>query len=251
MDYLRNLTSTQHLLVAVVEALQSYSLTPKTGTSAADQTAEPVNESSDRHSDHQQTYQVPKGKFKTQIHPTSFIQKARYTNGGTHFFLVAGIKRAGELQSSDRDKMIILTRPVKDERGNFEESEVTTNPEENEGPDAALDLGTDFAKRPEERAKQFKATVESLKADLAGRSRPLTERSSMQEGLVSFGEELVAVYTQAKAMTEGQLRVAINAARIRYLDTLSLKMLEVLFKDDAEVDMIAMAIVHKKRTETS
>lgn len=91
MDYLWNSVSTQHLLVAVVEALQSYSITPETATSAAAKTAksasdetsdqqpktstsgsanssrEAVSNSGDHHSDGQENQKAANGMSKTQI----------------------------------------------------------------------------------------------------------------------------------------------------------------------------------------
>lgn len=49
-------------------------------------------------------------------------------------------------------------------------------------------------------------------------------------------------------MTEAQFGVAINAARIRFLETLSLMMLESFFVDE-DRDMVLNAFILKKRTE--
>lgn len=54
--------------------------------------------------------------------------------------------------------------------------------------------------------KRLKAMIESLKAELAEKSCPLTERMSMREGLMGSAQEMIAIHTQAKDMTELQLR---------------------------------------------
>lgn len=129
-------------------------------------------------------------------------------------------KRAGEPLSSGRFKKFLLSR--------HEE--------------------TDFTKSPEEHAKMYKVMVQSLKADIAEESRPLTEWMSMWERFIVYGEELVVIYTHAMERTQLKPEITLNAARIRFLEALSLEMLETLISDE-EGDMIARAIIHKKRTE--
>lgn len=129
-------------------------------------------------------------------------------------------KRAGEPLSSGRLKKFLL--------GRHEE--------------------TDFTKSPEEHPKVYKVMVQSLKADIAEESRPLTEWMSMWERFIVYGEELVVIYTHATERTRLESEIALNAARIRFLEASSLEMLETLFWDE-EGDMIARAMIHKKRTD--
>ncbi|GAM42092.1 hypothetical protein TCE0_043r15751 [Talaromyces pinophilus] len=271
MEYLWTSVSTQHLLVAVAEALQSYSITPTTGTRAADQTAEPAREepsaqqdidttstsgtaspsreavdgSSEHGSAHEENPQAANGMFPG-TNPTTVIQNSNLV------FLLAGFESTPELSAFIKWWRKLKYSEDEHEGAYFKDDEGLYTAHAAKGTNSA-------GKRklfPEGALKaltnELRDQLESTKAELAREPHPLTERMSGREAFIRQAEDFLDIYARAaNDMTMAEFRVERNAALLRYLETFSFESLDGMKVPDRDGEMIRKALAYKKKTEKS